>query len=291
MPVAALRLLVLSDLHLDHQPLEVVVDGRRIDESADVVVLAGDIDEGLKGLRWARQAFPDKPIVYVAGNHEFYGKEWSRHIADMRGLAGVLGIHFLERDAIEFEGIRFLGCTLWTDFQINGEDMAQACMQEAQHRLNDYRQIRFSRSSSNADLYWVRSKTIVPVLTLQRHRQSVEWLETQLAKGDPHRTVVVTHHAPHQLSVAPGYVGDPLTPSFVSDLDRLMGRSVLWIHGHVHDSFDYVVRGTRVVCNPRGYSIGYPPQAENDRFAVTLQASVPVQPEEPVTPDLPPTTQ
>lgn len=252
MPVAALRLLVLSDLHLDHQPLDVVTDGRRIDADADVVVLAGDIDEGLKGLRWARQAFPDKPIVYVAGNHEFYGKDWSRHTSDMRALAKTLGIHFLERDAIEIEGIRFLGCTLWTDFQINGEDKAQTCMKEAQYRLNDCRQIRLSRSSANADLYWLRSKTLVPVLTLQRHRQSVDWLEAQLAMGDPHRTVVVTHHAPHPQSVAPGYLGDQLTPSFVSDLDWLMGRSALWIHGHVHDSFDYVVRGTRVVCNPRG---------------------------------------
>lgn len=276
----ALRLLVLSDLHLDHQPLDMHAHGQRIDAGANVVVLAGDIDEGLKGLRWAREAFSDKPVVYVAGNHEFYRKEWSRHIDDMRELAYTLGIHFLEREAVEISGVRFLGCTLWTDFQINGEGSAQACMREAQQRLNDYQHIRFSRSSSTADFYWVKGKYIVPALTLQRHRQSVEWLEAELATGDASSTVVVTHHAPHPRSVAPGYVGDPLTPSFVSDLDHLMGRSALWIHGHVHDSFDYEVRGTRVVCNPRGYSFGHPPRGENDSFAAGLQVAVPLPPTE-----------
>lgn len=250
------------------------VHGQRIDSGADVVVLAGDIDEGLKGLRWAREAFPDKPVVYVAGNHEFYRKDWSRHLDDMRELAHALGILFLERDAVEIGGVRFLGSTLWTDFEINGEGTAQACMREAQERLNDYQQIRFSRRSSTSEFYWVKGKYIVPALTRQRHRQSVEWLEAQLLTGDASHTVIVTHHAPHPGSVAPGYVGDPLTPSFVSDLDHLMGRSALWIHGHVHDSFDYNVRGTRVVCNPRGYSFGQPPRGENDSFAAVLQVTV-----------------
>lgn len=266
-----MKLLLLSDLHLDHQPFSAVgSDGRRWDDGADAVMLAGDIDEGLKGLRWARQAFPDKPIVYVAGNHEFYRRDWVRHLRDMRVLAKELDIHFLERDSVEIAGVRFLGCTLWTDFEINGLEQAQACMREAQRCMNDYRLIRFLRSSGSAEFFWVRSKHIVPALTLRRHRDSVAWLEDALSQGSPERTVVVTHHAPHPRSVPAAYEGDPLTPAYASDLERLMGRSALWVHGHMHESCDYMVRGTRVVCNPRGYSHGTPPRGENDSFSPGL---------------------
>ncbi|MFE8646167.1 metallophosphoesterase [Sphingomonas sp. NCPPB 2930] len=200
---ASLRILVLSDLHLDHGADLIAQDGPLSKVSADVVVLAGDIDEGLKGLRWARTAFPDTPIVYTAGNHEFYKRDWTKHVHDMRSTAQELGIHFLEREAVEIGGVRFLGCTLWTDFEINGPGEAQACRREAQHRLSDYQQIRFSRSSEDAEFYWMKSKTIVPAITVRRHRQSVDWLESQLAQGRPGNTVVVTHHAPHPNSIAP----------------------------------------------------------------------------------------
>lgn len=80
------RLLILSDLHLDHRALSPEYDGKRLDEQADVVVLAGDIHVGTKGLRWARETFPDKPIVYVAGNHEFFGQHWRGHLDAMHVL-------------------------------------------------------------------------------------------------------------------------------------------------------------------------------------------------------------
>lgn len=270
-----LQLLVLSDLHLDHHALPLMgADGRRIDAGADVVVLAGDIDEGLKGLRWAAQSFPDKPIVYVAGNHEFYSRDWTKHLHDLRTLATELGIYFLERESVEIGGFRFLGCSLWTDFEINGAQVSQECMREAQQRMTDYKRIKFSRTSSTADFYWVRSKHIVPALTQRRHRESVAWLDEQLTGRDPSRTVVVTHHAPHPRSIRPGYVGDSLTPAYVSNLEHLMGHAILWIHGHTHDSFDYEVSGTRVVCNPRGYAFGQPARGENDEFSPNLQFEV-----------------
>jgi predicted phosphodiesterase len=273
--MSGLNLLVLSDLHLDHHALSLVgADGRRIDAEADVVVLAGDIDEGLKGLRWAAQAFADKPVIYVAGNHELYSRDWTKHLRDLRALAAELGIHFLERESVDIGGFRFLGCSLWTDFEINGAEVSQECMREAQQRMTDYKRIKFSRTSGTADFYWVRSKHIVPALTQRRHRESVAWLEEQLTGGNPSRTVVVTHHAPHPASIPAGYVGDPLNPAYASNLEHLMGHSTLWIHGHTHYSFDYVVKGTRVVCNPRGYMFGQPPRGENDDFSPSLQVEV-----------------
>lgn len=166
---------------------------------------------------------------------------------------------------MEIEGVRFLGCTLWTDFEINGPQQAQACMREAQQRMNDYQLIRFSRSSRSAEFYWVQSKHIVRVLTVRRHRDSVAWLEGALYQCSPERNVVVTHHAPHPRSVPAVYEGDPLTPAYASDLERLMGNSALWVHDHMHESCDYTVHGTRVVYNPRGYSHGTP-RGENDDF-------------------------
>jgi Icc-related predicted phosphoesterase len=70
------------------------------------------------------------------------------------------------------------------------------------------------------------------------------------------KTVVVTHHSPSSRSVAQRFAQDLLTPAFASNLEEMMGshRVALWIHGHMHDPFDYEIFGTRVVCNPRGYA-------------------------------------
>lgn len=248
-----MKLLILSDLHLDMAPMAVEQDGRRIDHDADVVVLAGDIDEGTRGLHWARRAFPDKPIVYVAGNHEFYEHSWGRLLDDLAEVAVQLEIAFLENRVFEFGGIRFLGCSLWTDFLLDGEQRQPGAMQAAQSWLNDYKWISVEQQDIPADLGSIKPGTLDAELTLRRHQESVAWLAQELAKVTPASTVVVTHHGPHPNSVPAQFLGDPLSPAFVSDLERLMGKSCLWIHGHVHSSMDYEVHGTRVVCNPRGY--------------------------------------
>ena len=92
----------------------------------------------------------------------------------------------------------------------------------------------------------------MPADSLREHQLNVQWLDAELAKGDPDKTVVVTHHAPHWNSVELKYAADMLSAAYVSDLTRLMGRNRYWIHGHMHSSIDYVVNGTRVVSNPRG---------------------------------------
>lgn len=245
-----MKILVLSDMHLSHIPFPIERDGQRVDREADVVVLAGDIDEGVRGFRWARETFPDKPIVMVAGNHEFYEHHWTRHLDDMREAANKYDIDFLEADGIDLGGVRFLGCSLWTDFELYGAERKTDAMRLAKASMNDYRCIKVSRT---AEFYWVHSKHLIPALTERRHRGSVEWLEGKLEKGDPAKTVVVTHHAPHPNSIPARYRGDLLSTSYASDLTRLMGKSCLWIHGHMHSSADYVVNGTRVVCNPMGY--------------------------------------
>lgn len=247
-----MKILVLSDLHNDVKRFEPVVDGRRIDEEADVVVLAGDIHEGVQAPMWAREAFPGKKTVMVAGNHEFYGRFWNRNLRKLREKAAQLDIHFLENESVEIAGVRFLGCTLWTDYEIHGTPALS--MADSRRRMNDYVRIKLDRKpGENAEWREFRSVSLVPPMTLRRHRESVAWLQEQFKTGNPEKTVVVTHHAPHTGSVPNGYEEHELTPAYVSDLTRLMGNSAVWIHGHIHENADYLVKGTRVVANPRGY--------------------------------------
>lgn len=243
------KLLVLSDLHVEFAPFE---PDREAVQTADVVVLPGDIHRGARAAAWARSTFGDKPIVYVAGNHEFYGHQWTGHLAALRRASQDHGIHFLEDEAVDVGGVRFLGCSLWTDFELLGAHRKPYVMRAAERHMNDFREITVGKMR---DFYREDRKRLQPGLTVLRHRQSVQWLEQSLSGADPSRTVVVTHHAPHPSSVAPRFVGDALTPAFASDLTRLMGKAALWIHGHMHDSADYSVAGTRIVCNPRGYPV------------------------------------
>jgi len=113
-----MKLLVLSDLHLEFAPF---VPEPAAVAAADVVVLAGDISPGTKAIAWARQAFPGKPVVYVAGNHEFYRCDWDKLPGALREEAKKHDVHFLENEAVTIEGVRFVGATLWTDFALFGQ--------------------------------------------------------------------------------------------------------------------------------------------------------------------------
>ena len=254
-----MKLLVLSDLHVDiwqDEPLDpgAHFENRRIDDGADVIVLAGDIHQGVQAPIWAREAFPGKPIVMVAGNHEFYEGHWHASLRDLRETSQQLGIHFLEDNAVEIDGVRFLGCTLWTDFMLHGEEASSKSATQASFLMSDYHLIRFDQppGAKKRRLYQAPDE-LRPIDSIERHWASASWLEQQLATGDTARTVVVTHHAPSVKSIPPEFVNDVLSPAYASNLERLMGESAVWIHGHVHDSYDYLVEGTRVVCNPRGY--------------------------------------
>jgi len=267
------KLLILSDLHNDIWPMDPVLDGRRIDREADVVVLAGDIHEGVQAPMWARQAFPDKEIVLIAGNHEFYGRYWNLGLRKIREKSAQLGVHFLENDAVEIFGVRFLGCTLWTDYCLYGEERRGESMSEALRLMTDFRRIkRDRRPSENQEGREYRVQRLIPELTLLRHVQSVEWLERQLSVGNLDKTVVVTHHLPLAQSIPAAFVGDKLSPAYASNLTTLVGRSKLWIHGHVHDSMDYSFGTTRVICNPRGY-----PDATRDPLNLEFKPSLIVE--------------
>lgn len=229
-----------SDLHLEN--VEWVPPQSATE--ADIVVLAGDIAAHTHGIAWARQTF-SRPVVYVAGNHEYYGA----HLGMLKELrrAADENVHFLERDALILDGVRFLGCTLWSGFELGGPGNDIACaMSQARLGILDYSLI-FARGG----------KLLQPQDTANLFRLSWGWLERALAEPFAGPTVVVTHFAPHPRCIAPQHLDDVLNAYFVSDLSWLMQkyRIDLWCHGHTHASTDFVAdNGCRVLSNQRGYT-------------------------------------
>lgn len=231
-----MRIHVLSDLHLEF------ADFDPPPTQADVVVLAGDIQVGLRGIHWATRVFANKPVLYVPGNHEFYGHAIPKLTGKLTAATDGTNIHVLERGAIQLGGCTFLGATLWTDFALFGSRPAAAY--EAQTAMNDYRRIRVSPAY----------RRLQPSDTARIHAETRSWL-TATAAEMTGPLVVVTHHAPSQRSVPVAYQGDSLTPAFASDMETLVEAlgARLWIHGHLHTSSDYRLGRTRILCNPRGY--------------------------------------
>ncbi|CAN7465605.1 metallophosphoesterase [Paraburkholderia hospita] len=251
-----MKLLVLSDLHNEFEP---IAADPEVIAQADAVVLAGDIHTKDRSVEWAQAFVSDliKPVILVAGNHEFYGGHFDYTLDKLRESALGTNVHVLENDILVLGNVRFLGCTLWTDFKLYASDITSViCMRDAQSSMKDFRLIRATQSY----------RKLYPSDTVRRHERSRAWLANALSERFDGKTVVVTHHAPSRGSVEAQYEGDSLTPAYASDLDCLMSPDLrLWIHGHMHASFDYIVpahdssseRGTRVVCNPRGYSPRY----------------------------------
>ncbi|HYC38488.1 MAG TPA: metallophosphoesterase [Usitatibacter sp.] len=246
---------VLSDLHLDFSPL--ALPGN----DADVVVLAGDIARPREAIAWASRL--DRPVLYVPGNHEFYGGTLAGTVDELKRLSVGTGVRVLDDEEVLLGDVRFLGSTLWTDFMLfGGGDARAAAMREAQRFMRDFSRIRIGQAP------------FTPEASAQRFTHHAAWLGRKLAERHPGPTVVITHHAPSPRSIHPRFANSPLNACFVSEAEDLMdgARVCLWIHGHTHDSFDYFVKGTRVLCNPRGYARDG--TNENPRFDVNLVATV-----------------
>ena len=229
-----MRIRIHSDLHLEFAPFVPPPS------DADVIVLAGDIDNGAAGIEWARETF-EKPVLYLAGNHEYYEGEFEAVQEAMGAAARRLAVELLDCSEVVVDGVRFLGCTLWTDYSLAPQAERPAAIEAARKLNPDYQLIRWGfRAFAPEDA----------IALCARHRA---WLVAALAVPFPGKTVVITHFAPHPHSIAPTYFGNRANPGFVLDLAEMMGSAVLWIHGHTHTFFDYRARGTRVICNPRGY--------------------------------------
>ena len=249
-----MKIALLSDLHLSVHPL----DAPHTD--ADVVVLAGDLHRPAQAMAWARQFA--QPTLFVAGNHEFYGSDLVTTLAQLHQHAAASQVRVLERSEWQHGGVRFLGCTLWSDYRLfSSPTQREEGLRKALEFVRD-----FSRIGVAPDF----ADRFTPTVSQLLFDQSVAWLEECFATPFEGPTVVVTHFAPTPSSIAPQFVGSPLNACFVSDLQAhiLRWQPRLWLHGHVHHRCDYQVGATRVVANPRGYAPGG--VAENTAFVPAL---------------------
>lgn len=238
-----MRIQLLSDLHLETEAFE-----PEPNPAAELLVLGGDIDS-----RWeALQRFRDwpVPVLMVAGNHEFDGRELDDAWPALRACCDQLGITLLERESLvrtDADGtrIRFVATVRWCDFDLFGDTGRATAMRAAGYYM---RIMRSTRRRVAFDPEGVREEALA----------CREWLAAELAKsGDWDRTVALTHFAPSLRSADPRYGAQPGTASFCNADDALLPFASTWIHGHLHCRHDYLVDHaggrTRVVCNARGH--------------------------------------
>lgn len=265
-----MRLWILSDLHIELSrgwDLPQPKDRPRF----DVLVVAGDlIPRMCRGVRWLLERVSDKPVIYIAGNHEAWSGDLDRNI--MKAKKAALGtlVKVLQDETIQIGDVSFAGTTLWTDFRLGGN--SRQAMEVAAARMRDFRKIRINA-------YRERFR---PTNAVARHMRSRAFLESEMRKPRyDQRLVVVTHHAPmpHRAhrKPAPAPTIQPtedelLTAAYRSDLTDLMSPAVaadgkgalrpadLWIYGHTHESEDVRIGDTRVVSNAKGYGPAYPEQ-------------------------------
>lgn len=232
-----MRIHLLSDLHNSAKQRFVPVV-----RDADVTILAGDIDEQLDGIAWAEKHFQGD-IIYVPGNHEFYGGRISRTLEKLKAAAGPR-THVLDRESVVLHGVRFLGAVGWTDYRSSGNE--HLAMLAAQNTLGDFKEIRHKERGAYV-------KTI-PEVFRQEALKTKAWLAEELCKPFNGKIVVVTHHAPSTRSSPGELVGKHINAAYTNHWEDLFGEGLdLWVHGHTHTAVDYEFFGTRVISNPHGH--------------------------------------
>jgi predicted phosphodiesterase len=269
-----MRLWILSDLHLElTQGWDLPPPADRPD--FDVMIVAGDlIPRAERGVKWLAQRVTDRPVLYVAGNHEFYGADETRTIEKAKVVAAGTSVRVLQNEAVRICDVSFVGATLWTDFELLGD--RPRAMRVAGERMNDFRKIRTGNYLDR-----VRPKN-----ALARHVESRAFFEAEFRKARPGPLVAISHHAPlsgaeaiQPLDAISLSDEEILTAAYRSALTRLMvpapddGRGPLrpadlWVYGHTHESFDAIIGATRVVSNAKGYGPwpGLQPSWDNPNF-------------------------
>jgi Icc-related predicted phosphoesterase len=258
-----MRINLMSDLHLEFADLTL--------PGGDVLILSGDVCEAK---RIKREIYnkdmvllehergdqrPDRffrfleeecskyaTVIYVMGNHEHYGFQYQKTYDHIKNQLPS-NVHLLENETYDLEDVTFVGGTLWTDMN-KGDALTRYHLS---NYMNDYKQVTMFNEAKAAYHRLTPEKT-----EADHHKTRMFIRETVEGKTD-RKFVVVTHHAPSKASVKPRYQGDHLTNGgYSSDLSEFIldnPQIKVWTHGHTHDTFDYMIGSTRILCNPRGY--------------------------------------
>lgn len=232
-----MRIQIISDLHMEFgAELLNFTD-------TDLIIMAGDVHLGTKGVEWMLTLNKDIPIIYVLGNHEYYKGNYPKTLHKIQEAAQNTHIHILENESIVIGDITFHGATLWTNFELFGEARTYGIL--CQDSMNDYKKITFGATYS-------RLKSID---TYKIHNRSVNWLKESLSQSFTTKNVVITHHAPSPRSLPERYAKDNISAAYASNLEPLIEthQPTYWIHGHIHTPCSYAIGETKIICNPHGY--------------------------------------
>lgn len=297
-----MKLQLLSDLHLEQSPDFVP----QAAPGADVLVLAGDIgsyqrdsrlddsDFGLARFSPRLAASPWKTVLYVPGNHEYDDLDFDETHARLRATCARLGITWLEQEIVVLEGVRFVGATLWADFEAIARHPPSPAVL-ARHGTGETQltwQMRQREKAFRAANFYLATNTTYregrPLLAEDMRELSLAsqaWLREALATPFEGITVAVTHFAPTLRSHDPRYGVTPGTAGFCNALDELLPFADVWLHGHLHCAHDYIVEGMhdgapfrcRVVANPLGYEDKGEQAAFDPRMAIELPSAPPAR--------------
>lgn len=265
----SVKLYVVSDLHFEASPSW---DFPLALPTFDVAVIAGDLDcpleRAVERIATTR-CFSGKPVILVPGNHEFDGSIFQDALASgAERAAAIPGVHLLHRRAAIVAGVRFIGATLWTDYEFGGNTRAN--MIRAGQEMPDHKAIRYREAGGHISRF-------MPWHTRREHKLDRAFIEHELSLPHEGPTVVVTHHLPSARSIATRFLGSPLNPAFASNLDDLIEayRPTLWVHGHSHHAVDYRIGQTRIIGNPKGYGpVQGQPRTDNPGFSESFTIEV-----------------
>ena len=262
-----MKIAVCSDLHLEFGTLEL-----KNEEKADVLILGGDIcvaaelgkadpNEFIFTSHYSKcreffntvsYEFPH--VIYIMGNHEHYHGDYAKTPTVLRKfLENYTNVYLLDQDTKEIDDVTFIGGTLWTD--MNKED--PITLFEIKRMMNDFNCVK--------NTLYGEHTAFSPQDAVQEHKEFLDFIGRTVAGKEDKKFVVVGHHAPTKMSTHPRYAGQHvMNGGYSSELQTFIydrPQIKLWTHGHTHEDFDYTVRDTRVVCNPRGYD-GYEYRAD-----------------------------
>lgn len=266
---------LLSDLHLETHPDFVAEPA----PGADVLVLAGDIGSYQAGsalqaqgdAHFGLERFSPRhgwptPVLFVPGNHEYDGLDFDTAHQRLQETCTRLGITWLEREVVQLGGVRFVGTTLWSDFDalgpLAGQTLPDKIPAHFSHPNSQYtRQLKARDKAFRAANYYLRKtgtqRAGEPWLAEGMREQALlcqDWLGAALDAPFDGPTVVVTHFAPSLRSADPRYGETPGTAGFCNGLDGFLHKAQWWLHGHLHCPSHYTLNGCQVVANPLGYA-------------------------------------
>jgi predicted phosphodiesterase len=238
---------LLSDLHLEGSNIDTLNN-----PGWDILVIAGDLstDFSLLDTFFSYKVPNDIPIIYVLGNHEYEGRKFNEVVEQYKNvLKPFEHVYLLDNESVVIENIKFIGSTLWSNFELKGIEAKKESMKWAKQNIADFTYI-FKKNKDGSGKY----HSMTPEEMVEENEKSQKFIEFELKNNlFEGERFVVTHFAPHKGSINPQFIhGD--NSYWVNNLEHLMGLSQYWVHGHTHSNFNYEINGTKVICNPRGFS-------------------------------------